>query len=166
MKKSFAVLAAVMVMLAAGAWGADNVPDNVKELLQKRCAGCHKGNFPPKGLNLDPANLAAVVDASSKEVPSLKIIDTKNPEASYILKKVRRENGIKGKPMPPRKALPAEELQIIETWIAGLKQSAVPDGYQNSPAGRSDALPLHLSWKRTVTVKTTETALPSMTSGS
>lgn len=117
-----------MVVLAAVAWGADNVPDSVKGLLHKRCAVCHKGKFPPKGLNLEPANLAAIVDASSSEVPGLKIVDTKTPEASYILKKVRRESGIAGKPMPPRKALTAEELQVIETWVAGLKQSSVPDG--------------------------------------
>jgi mono/diheme cytochrome c family protein len=128
MKKYSAVLAASMVVLTALAWGADNVPDGVKTLAQQRCAGCHKGMFAPKGLKLDPAHIAAILDKPSQEVPTLKIVDTTSPEASYILKKVRRESGIKGKPMPPGKALTAEELQVIETWIAGLKQSSVPDG--------------------------------------
>ena len=121
MKKNFAVLAVSTVVMAAVAWGANDVPDGVKTLAQQRCAGCHKGVFAPKGLKLDPAHIAAILDKPSQEVPTLKIIDTKDPGASYLLKKVRRESDIKGKPMPPPKALTAEELQIIETWIAGLK---------------------------------------------
>ncbi|MCX6570562.1 MAG: hypothetical protein NT006_03965 [Candidatus Aminicenantes bacterium] len=120
--KRFSILFAIVLLITAlGAWAAADVPDSVKTLLQKRCAVCHKGKFPPKGLNFEPANVAAVIDRSSSEVPELKIIDSKAPEASYILKKVRRESGIKGKPMPPGKALTAEELQIVETWVAGLK---------------------------------------------
>jgi mono/diheme cytochrome c family protein len=121
MKKNFAVLAVSMVLLTAVAWGANDVPDGVKTLAQQRCAGCHKGMFAPKGLKLDPAHIAAILDKPSQEVPTLKIVDTTSPETSYLLKKVRRESGIKGKPMPPPKALTAEELQVIETWIAGLK---------------------------------------------
>jgi mono/diheme cytochrome c family protein len=121
MKKNFAVLAVSMVVLAAGAWGANDVPGGVKTLAQQRCAGCHKGMFAPKGLKLDPAHIAAILDKPSQEVPTLKIVDTTSPEASYLLKKVRRESDIKGKPMPPPKALTAAELQIIETWILGLK---------------------------------------------
>lgn len=121
MKKNFAVLAVSMVVLAAGAWGANDVPDGVKTLAQQRCAGCHKGMFAPKGLKLDPAHIAAILDKPSQEVPTLKIIDLNDPGASYLLKKIRRQPDIVGKPMPPPKALTAEELQIIETWVAGLK---------------------------------------------
>ena len=128
MRKNFAVLAGSMVVLATVAWGATDIPDGVKTLVQQRCAGCHKGMFAPKGLKLDPAHIAAILDKPSQEVPTLKIVDTKSPEASYILKKVRRESGLAGKPMPPSKALTVEELQIIETWVAGLKQSSIPDG--------------------------------------
>jgi mono/diheme cytochrome c family protein len=121
MRINFAVLASSMVVLATVAWGANDIPDGVKTLVQQRCAGCHKGMFAPKGLKLDPAHIAAILDKPSQEVPTLKIIDTKDPGTSYLLKKVRRESDIKGKPMPPPKALTAEELQIIETWILGLK---------------------------------------------
>jgi len=100
---------------------AGEIPDGVKELLQKRCAGCHKGNNPPKGRNLEPEKVAAILDAPSKQAPTLKIVDMGSPGSSYLLKKIRREKDIAGRPMPPGKALTAEELQSIETWIAGLK---------------------------------------------
>ena len=121
MKRSFAVFAAIGVVMALSAWAAEVIPENVKTLIHQRCAGCHKGAFAPKGLKLDPAHIAAIIDAPSKEAPSLKIIDMKSPGSSYLLKKVRREKDIAGKGMPPPKALTSEELQIIETWIAGLK---------------------------------------------
>ena len=96
------------------------LPDDVRSLFGQKCAACHKGKYPPQGLNLEPANVLASLDTPSRQVPSLKIIDTKDPEASYLLKKVRREKGITGKPMPPGKALTAEEIRALEAWIAGL----------------------------------------------
>jgi mono/diheme cytochrome c family protein len=121
MKKIFPVVAIILLAAALDALAAADVPDNVKTLFGQRCAGCHKGKFPPKGLNLEPANVAAILDAPSREVPELKIVDTKAPEASYLLKKVRRESGIAGKPMPPGKALAADQLQVLEAWLNGLK---------------------------------------------
>jgi hypothetical protein len=125
MRKSVPVLATVLLtalVLAAGAArAAVDIPAGVKTLVQQKCIRCHEGPFAPKGLNLKPGKLAAVLDAPSKEFPEAKLIDTKAPEASYLLKKVRRESGIKGKGMPPDKALTAEELKVIEDWILGLK---------------------------------------------
>jgi mono/diheme cytochrome c family protein len=121
MRKALAVIAASLILMVVAAQGASDVPDGVKTLIQQNCAGCHKGMFAPKGLKLDPAHIAAILDKPSQEVPGLKIVDTKAPESSYLLKKVRRESDIKGKPMPPGKALTAEQIQIIETWVAGLK---------------------------------------------
>jgi hypothetical protein len=152
MRRLSALVTICLLALASGAWAAMEIPDGVKGLLQKRCAGCHKGKHPPKGLNLEPANLAAILDAPSKEVPALKIVDTQSPGLSYLLKKVRRQSDIAGKPMPPSKALTAAELQVIEAWLAG----------PNQPPSR----PFHLRLKRTVTVNTTGTALPSTIIGS
>jgi mono/diheme cytochrome c family protein len=120
MKHRGSVVPVLILLVAAGTWAAANVPDGVKTLVRQRCAGCHKGKFPPKGLNLEPANLAAIVDAPSKEIPDARIVDSKAPETSYLLRKVRRETGIAGKPMPPGKALTAEEIGVLEAWIAGL----------------------------------------------
>jgi len=110
----------------AGAWAKDKVPGDVASLLQRRCAVCHKGKVPPRGLNWEPTQIAAAIDRPSSEAPELKIIDTASPEASYLLKKVRGDAGIKGSRMPLGAVLGADEIKILETWIRGLKKLPVP----------------------------------------
>ncbi|NTV81434.1 MAG: hypothetical protein HGA24_08435 [Candidatus Aminicenantes bacterium] len=73
-KKTITAAAAALLLTGAFAIGApaasrsaDEVPGPVKTLFQKRCAGCHKGKFPPKGLSLKPASLAAIIDAPSQD---------------------------------------------------------------------------------------------------
>jgi mono/diheme cytochrome c family protein len=112
--------ASAALSLAASQAGQD-IPQNVRDVFKKHCVRCHTGPKPPKGRSFIPAKIASAIDAPSAEDPSLKIIDTEAPESSYLLKKVRREGGFTGKPMPPGKALTAEEIQILETWISGLK---------------------------------------------
>jgi mono/diheme cytochrome c family protein len=124
MKKLFAVAAVSILLLAIGVRASADIPKDVAALFQKRCAVCHKGKFPPKGLNFEPVDIAAAIDRPSREVPALKIIDSKDPEASYLLKKIHRLPEIVGKPMPPPKPLTAEELRVIETWIVGLKSTS------------------------------------------
>jgi mono/diheme cytochrome c family protein len=115
-------LAGLGAALAAAAGPEDRaIPAEVQKVFKQHCVRCHTGPKPPKGLSLIPARIASAIDATSAEVPALKIIDQSAPEASYLLKKVRREEGITGKPMPPGKALTPEEIQVLETWISGLK---------------------------------------------
>jgi len=135
MKRFSVIFVIVLLTTALGAWAALDVPDGAKTLLQKRCAGCHKGKHPPKGLNLEPANVVAILDAPSREVPSLKIIDTKSPGSSYLLKKVRRQSDIAGSGMPPRKALTAAELQVIEAWLVGSSPAPIHGPAMSSPGG-------------------------------
>ena len=113
-------LAGIAAALAAGPEDRA-IPAEVQKVFKQHCVRCHTGPKPPKGLSLIPARIASAIDATSAEVPALKIIDRSAPESSYLLKKVRREEGIAGKPMPPGKALTAEEIQVLETWISGLK---------------------------------------------
>jgi mono/diheme cytochrome c family protein len=120
MKRHAAAIAALALCAGMGLRAATDIPEGVRSVFGQRCAGCHKGRFPPKGLNLEPANLAAVLDAPSRGVPEARIIDTAAPEASYLLKKIRREKGVAGHPMPPGKALTPEELKVLEDWILGL----------------------------------------------
>ena len=110
-----AVLAA-----AAGPEGPD-IPADVQKVFKQHCVRCHGGPLARKGLSLTAGKLASVIDAPSAEVPDAKLIVPGDPGASYLVKKVRREEGITGKPMPPGKALTAEEIQVLETWISGLK---------------------------------------------
>lgn len=103
------------------------IPAEVRSVFAQRCAGCHKGARPPMGLSLEADRLASMIDAPSRQVPTLKIVDTEAPESSYLLKKVRRESGIVRRPMPPGRALSSEELKTLESWVNGLKGLARPD---------------------------------------
>jgi len=130
MKKTTALFIGLMLGLALAAAAlspapppnADPVPENIKSLFGQRCSACHRGRNPSGKLNLEPANVHAVLGAPSRQAPPLKVIDTADPEASYLLKKIRREKGISGRPMPPGKALSEEELLALAAWIQGLKQ--------------------------------------------
>jgi mono/diheme cytochrome c family protein len=123
-----AVLVSVCGLLAtalpqSGDKASQEIPAAVQAVFKSRCVACHTGSKPPRGLSLIPGRSASILGAPSAEVPSLRIVDTDDPSASYLLKKVRREAGISGKPMPPSKALSVDELRIIEDWILGLKKS-------------------------------------------
>jgi hypothetical protein len=141
MKRFASFFLGLLVLAAIGAWAEPNVPGQVVSLFQKRCAVCHRGKTPPRGLSWEPAHIAEAVDRPSREMPDLKIIDTASPESSYILKKIRREDGIKGKPMPPSKALGAEELKVLETWVLGLKKFPAPSSAAGSPGEAAVADP-------------------------
>ncbi|MBP1659390.1 MAG: hypothetical protein H6P95_582 [Candidatus Aminicenantes bacterium] len=130
MKKAIALATLVSIcgilgtaLPQSGDKASQGVPAAVQAVFKSRCTSCHTGSKPPRGLSLIPDRSAFILGAPSAEVPSLRIVDTDDPSASYLLKKVRREPGISGKPMPPSKALPVDELRIIEDWIMGLKKS-------------------------------------------
>jgi hypothetical protein len=119
---SAAVLAAA-AGCGTGGGGAPKpaIPPEVQDVFQSFCVRCHGGSAPPKGLNLMAGRSAAVLDHPSSEDPARKIVDTSDPGASYMLRKIRRAEGFAGNPMPPDKPLPPEKLQVLETWILGLK---------------------------------------------
>ncbi|MFA4948372.1 MAG: hypothetical protein WC674_07695 [Candidatus Krumholzibacteriia bacterium] len=93
--------------------------------MDSRCAGCHGGKKPRMGLNLEPAKLVeAVKDIRSRQIDSLKLVDTQMPEKSYLLMKVRGDKGIKGSRMPDNApVLFAGEIKTIDLWIRGISGS-------------------------------------------
>lgn len=113
----------------------DSTTDSTKVKLQSEVtaifrincstAGCHRGFYPKKKLNLEADKfLKAVLNVSSQEVSSLKRVDTKNPEKSYLLMKIKGDKGIKGGRMPDdAPPLKKEEIKAIEDWIFSLKES-------------------------------------------
>jgi mono/diheme cytochrome c family protein len=129
MKKTAFVLCAVLAFSGLAAalsqaqgQSAKDTPANVIEIIKKHCAGCHWGKSPSKGLNLEPGKIQAAIDAPSKELPALKIIDTATPESSYLLKKVQGGSDIKGGRMPRfGKKLPAADIESLKAWLTGLK---------------------------------------------
>ena len=71
--------------------------------------------------------MEALIDVNSLQIDSLKLVDTKNPEKSYLLMKVRGDKGIVDQRMPvDAPPLKAEEIEVVEKWVASLKVPA-PD---------------------------------------
>ena len=132
MKKALSVFSSFLFILGPIALGirlgasqtGPLMPEDVKTIFKERCAVCHKGKYPPKELNLEPEGLPdSLLDAPSREQPSLKLVDTASPEASYLLKKIKGDKSITGKSMPPpgKPALTGNEIALIENWIMGLR---------------------------------------------
>jgi mono/diheme cytochrome c family protein len=101
-------------------------------LIDERCAGCHGGKSPKMGLDLSSDGLvAAVKNVPSRQIDSLMLVDTRRPERSYILMKIRGEKGIKGSRMPDdMPALSADEIRMIDRWIHGIS------GFHRGPRTR------------------------------
>ena len=142
MKRTVLVVLSLLGVAVLGAGAQTSVPGNVVSLFEKQCLVCHKGKVASAGLSWERARIAEAIDKPSTEMPELKIIDTASPDASYLLKKVRRDKGIKGQPMPPAKALTADELKVLEDWVNGLKKYPAPASAAGSPEnGAADPPP-------------------------
>ncbi len=141
---SLTVILGFLAVAGARALGAGQsaatMPDDVKRIFETKCAACHKGKYPPRGLSLERESLpASVVGVSSGEQPDLKLVDPGKPEASYLLRKVRGAAGITGKtmPPPPKDPLAAGEIELLEEW----SRSLVPETAAIVPAGPVDPGP-------------------------
>jgi len=115
----------------------DALQKKVATEFKNHCAvsGCHKGQFPKKKLNLEPEKFYdAIVDVPSLQIDSLKLVDTKSPERSYLLMKIKGEQGIVGDRMPiDAPPLKAEEIEVIEKWIQALKATATDEKALEKP---------------------------------
>lgn len=107
-------------------------------LIKKRCSGCHNAKNPKAGLNLEPGMLvAAVKNVPSRQINALKLVDTRDPERSYFLMKIRGDKGIKGTRMPINAApFSAAEIERIEDWIRSLSP---PAGGPKTPSAAADS---------------------------
>jgi mono/diheme cytochrome c family protein len=105
-------------------------------IFKTSCGRCHGSDRPAVGLSLKREDFAAAtIDVPSKEVPELKLVDTKNPEKSYLLMKIRGDEGIIGERMPiGSKALADEGIAAIEAWVREVSAAAA-DTTEASEAG-------------------------------
>jgi mono/diheme cytochrome c family protein len=131
MNKTVFVVVVVAPLVLAGAGPAPpqaknrpakEIPADVLKVFKASCASCHAGQKPPMGLSLVPGKIGAAIDAPSTEMPQLKLLDTANPEASYLLKKILGSGDISGAKMPGDEDLAEADLGILKTWILGLKK--------------------------------------------
>jgi len=120
-------LAFILVVLAAptasAREGSGFPPAGVLKILNARCTRCHGGQYPSAGMSFESkATLASLAGRPSGEKPELKIIDPADPDRSYLLAKVRGEEGIAGKRMPlDGDPLPASEIAVLSDWARSLK---------------------------------------------
>lgn len=81
-------------------------------------AGCHAGQAPQAGLNLEPAAAYAnTVRQPSTQRPELLRVAPFDPQASYLVKKIRGDPDIVGSPMPAEGSLSPQARQLIVDWV-------------------------------------------------
>jgi len=122
-----------------------NLGKEVKTIFKNSCSisGCHKGRYPKMMLNLEPEKFKdALLNISSQEMSSMKLVDTRDPEKSYLLKKIRGDKGIVGGRMPLESPpLKEEEMKTIEDWIWSLKTKEAEK--ERIPLERDEGKKLH-----------------------
>lgn len=115
-------------LTAEGAPTADLL-DQVIEIFENDCStpGCHSGSKPKKGLNLEMDEMMAeLIDVPSIEIDKLKLIDTARPQQSYLLMKIRGDEGIADHRMPVEAPpLTADKIKIIEEWVLSLSAASL-----------------------------------------
>jgi hypothetical protein len=75
-----------------------------------------------KKLDLEAEKMyAATVDVPSLQIETLKLVDTNDPEKSYLLMKIRGDEGIVHNRMPLNAApLGSDDIKTIRLWIHAL----------------------------------------------
>ncbi|MEQ1568367.1 MAG: hypothetical protein ABMA64_22210 [Myxococcota bacterium] len=112
-----------MIALALAACaGEDPAPTLTQvqdEVLTPSCAfsTCH-ASPGASGLVLDPgASWDALVDAESIDNPGQVFVVPGDSEASYLVHKLRGDDGIVGFQMPAAAPVSADQLQLVIDWI-------------------------------------------------
>lgn len=123
----------------------DQAPDIVKTIIKKSCSvsGCHAGKYPAANLSLEPDDFpASVINTPSLGVPEFKIVKPASPEKSYLMMKVKGEQGIVGTRMPANRDPLAEgEIRELENWIRSLSPGpAITDAESGPALGRGPSL--------------------------
>jgi hypothetical protein len=92
------------------------------QIFTSTCAksGCHSGAAAAEGMVLSPGiAYASIVKVRSQEQPQFLRVNPGNPEASYLLHKVRGDADITGSRMPQDGPpfLTPQQIAGIEAWI-------------------------------------------------
>jgi hypothetical protein len=131
-----------------------NLPACVVGTFRNHCAlsGCHTGRVPAADLDLGSprvterlldvpsTHLDIDLDGIPPECPTGDLlVNTRSPGESWMLKKIREEQGACGDPMP---AIPTgfgdEEKACLESWILSLQSDAGAGGTGGADAGDAD----------------------------
>ena len=119
----------------------------VAEIFERSCtqAGCHSAPVPQMNMNLTKDNFYQnLVGQPSLEAPDMKRVEPGHPEKSYLVKKIKGEEGIVGLPMPMTgDKLSDDEIGKIEQWIREIPEEDVSD----KKVGSSDIAYPFYGWK-------------------
>lgn len=122
------VLPLLLVATSARAQMDAAVTAEVADLFATKCAipACHSGPQPMLGLNLEEGQfMSNVIDVPSTERPDLRLVRPGRPDSSYLVMKVRGDEGIVGLPMPfSGERLSEDEIASIEAWIETMDEDA------------------------------------------
>jgi len=132
--------------IPAGGGGASGNPNATLAWLQSNvfggvCSQCHTGAGAPLGVDWSSDSVTcANVGRSSGEIPTLMVINSGNPAASYVIWKVEGAgpNGeaIVGSQMPlSNPSLTAETIQNMRDWIADDTPGCEPQGGGDTGGG-------------------------------
>lgn len=107
--------------------GAQDLPElqsNVADLFGRSCArvGCHAGSDPQMGMSLEADDfMGYTISQASRERPDLQLVHPGRPDSSYLVMKVRGDEGIVGLRMPMTgNKLSEGEIATIESWVEAL----------------------------------------------
>jgi hypothetical protein len=89
---------------------------DVQPIIDANCGPCHLGGQVTSGLALD--DVRGAIGLQSGQLPGLYMIRCEFPEQSYLLMKVKDDAEIFGNKMPQGGALNADEIEMLEVWIA------------------------------------------------
>lgn len=111
-------------------------------IFKTSCGRCHGSDRPAIALSLKSEDFAAAtIDVPSREIKELKLVDTKDPDKSYLLMKIRGDEGIIGERMPMgSKALDEQAIATVETWILEVSAAAAADTAAAAESGAQEAL--------------------------
>ncbi len=85
-------------------------------LFTPSCSGCHGGNNPSGGLNLEAANsYANLVGIDSTAASGTQRVNAGNPDMSYL---IQRLEGTSGDVMPPSGMIPQADIDMVREWIS------------------------------------------------
>lgn len=96
--------------------------DYARQILDSRCAKCHKGGGAPKGLDMSAdVSEGNLVNVLSKEVPTMLLVAPGHPEDSYLWAKVSATSDVRLGSRMPRDGPPYlddYDLEQLRVWIA------------------------------------------------
>jgi len=95
-----------------------------EDIMLHLCMECHGDFGHDAGFKLPTTREGTgMVGVPSIQRTDLMLIDLEKPESSYLIMKLRDDDGILGKRMPIVRSLSEEQLSMFDLWVAELSEA-------------------------------------------